>query len=117
MNIPCFRCGKGIPSPDNFNADYIMASDTIENEARHVLKALKHTPETLAKQTKKEAILDEEYETVILPDFDSAKAAVEIGNDLVKVVPGIATVPIQKTGIICPDCYKPEDFVIWGVHK
>lgn len=23
----------------------------------------------------------------------------------------------QKTGVICPDCYKPTDFVIWGVHK
>ncbi|MBA7658855.1 hypothetical protein ES703_66815 [subsurface metagenome] len=24
---------------------------------------------------------------------------------------------VQKTAIICPDCYKPSDFVIWGVHK
>ena len=24
---------------------------------------------------------------------------------------------IQKTGIICPDCYKDTDFVIWGIHK
>lgn len=23
----------------------------------------------------------------------------------------------QKTGIVCPDCYKGTDFVIWGVHK
>ncbi len=23
----------------------------------------------------------------------------------------------QKTGLICPDCYKPTDSVIWGVHK
>lgn len=23
----------------------------------------------------------------------------------------------RKTGIICPDCYKPTDTVIWGVHK
>lgn len=26
-------------------------------------------------------------------------------------------VEIQKTGIICLDCYKPTDFIIWGVHK
>lgn len=26
-------------------------------------------------------------------------------------------VEIQKTGIICPDCHKDSDFVIWGVHK
>jgi len=24
---------------------------------------------------------------------------------------------VQKTGIICPDCYKDTDIVIWGVHK
>jgi len=24
---------------------------------------------------------------------------------------------IQKTAIVCPDCYKPTDFIIWGVHK
>lgn len=24
---------------------------------------------------------------------------------------------IQKTGVICPDCYKDTDKVIWGVHK
>lgn len=24
---------------------------------------------------------------------------------------------IQKTGVICHDCYKPTDFVIWGIHK
>ena len=25
---------------------------------------------------------------------------------------------IQKTGIICPQCYNPEtDFIIWGYHK
>lgn len=24
---------------------------------------------------------------------------------------------IQKTAIICPECHKPTDSVIWGVHK
>ena len=24
---------------------------------------------------------------------------------------------IQKTGIVCLDCYRDTDFVIWGVHK
>ena len=26
-------------------------------------------------------------------------------------------IDIQKTGIICPNCYKPTDTVIWGIHK
>jgi len=24
---------------------------------------------------------------------------------------------VQKTGVICPDCYRDTDFVIWGIHK
>jgi len=64
MIIKCFRCGKGIDTPDSSNADYIIAEDTI---------------------------------TTVIADG--------IPKD------------IQKTGIICPKCYKPTDFVIWGVHK
>jgi DNA-directed RNA polymerase subunit RPC12/RpoP len=26
-------------------------------------------------------------------------------------------IEIQKAAIICPDCYKPTDTIIWGVHK
>jgi hypothetical protein len=26
-------------------------------------------------------------------------------------------VPVIKTAIICPECYRPDDVVIWGVHK
>ncbi|GAI21432.1 unnamed protein product, partial [marine sediment metagenome] len=40
-----------------------------------------------------------------------------LGEDLVKVVVKPAEVEIQKTGIICPACYKPTDTIIWGVHK
>jgi len=24
---------------------------------------------------------------------------------------------IQKTGVICPDCYQLTDTIIWGIHK
>lgn len=58
--MKCFRCGKELGSADDHNADYIIADDTICEEAG----------------TK-----------------------------------------IQKTAIICPECYKPTDYVIWGVHK
>lgn len=26
-------------------------------------------------------------------------------------------IEIQKTGVICPDCHKATDTIIWGVHK
>lgn len=24
---------------------------------------------------------------------------------------------IHKTGLVCPDCWRPDDVVLWGVHK
>ena len=32
MIIPCFRCGKEISSPDNSNADYVIADDMVAKE-------------------------------------------------------------------------------------
>lgn len=56
MDIACFRCKIIIPSPNDKNADYIMAEDTKDGDE-------------------------------------------------------------QKTAVICPQCYRPTDTVIWGVHK
>ena len=65
MKFNCKRCDKEIDTPNQHNADYIIAEDT---------------------------------------------KVMELAEDGTPV-------EIQKTGIICPDCYKPDDFVIWGVHK
>jgi len=64
MIIKCFRCGKEIDTPNEVNADYIMAEDTLE--------------------------------TIIEDGLPK---------------------DIQKTGIICPKCYRKTDTIIWGVHK
>lgn len=64
MIILCFRCSKGINTPDSSNADYIMAEDT---------------------------------KVMVIEEGEPAE--------------------IQKTAIICPNCFKPTDYVIWGVHK
>ena len=124
MIIPCFRCGKELNSPSAFNADYILASDTIVREPREVLVALKHNQKTLEKPANAKsggietAILDiddSEYDAVEVPSV--TEAGRNFGDDLVKVIAQIKDKDIQKTGIICPDCYKPTDFVIWGPHK
>jgi len=49
---------------------------------------------------------------------DSSNADYIIAEDTITTViaDGIPK-DIQKTGIICPECYKPTDSVIWGVHK
>jgi hypothetical protein len=136
MIIPCFRCGKGIDTPDDTKADYVIAGDMIVREPREVLFALKQNKATLAKRTKiiEENTItldsgekvpptedficsqfqDSEYDQVKIPNIEAGKA---IGEDLVKVIAEMQEVNIQKTGIICPDCYKSTDLVIWGVHK
>ena len=133
MIIPCFRCNKKIDTPDASNADYIMAQDTIVREPREVLAALKHNQATLAKvdeikleETTKgnpsptedlirSKFRDNEYDAMEVPDVATAQR--QFGEDLVKVIAKVEEKDIQKTGIICPDCYKDTDFVIWGIHK
>lgn len=114
MIIPCFRCGKGIDTPDSSNADYVIAADMVAREPREVLLALRHNQATLAKQAKGQDIADSEYDSIEIPDIEARKT---IGEDLVKVVAEMREKDIQKTGVICPGCRRPTDFVIWGVHK
>ncbi|GAI45229.1 unnamed protein product [marine sediment metagenome] len=136
MIIKCFRCDKEIDTPDEHNADYIVAPDTIAKELRETLIALKHNQATLAKEAQMKevetyldedgiteltrpkypdlAIADSEYDAIEIPNIEASKA---IGEDLVKVIAEVKDKDIQKTGIICPKCYKPTDTVIWGVHK
>lgn len=127
MYIKCFRCERGIDTPNASNADYVMAQDTIVKEPREILLAVKHNQATLAKQAKiKEenvdgsskypdlVIADSEYTTVEMPDIEASKV---FGEDLVRVIAKVEERKIQKTGIICPGCYRETDTVIWGVHK
>lgn len=135
MKIPCFRCGKEIETPNASNADYIIAQDTAVREQREVLLILKHNQATLdkvAKMEETETYLDEdgitkltrlkypglkiednEYDEEEIPDFQSSKRIV----GLIKVKTEVREKDVQKTGIICPKCYKKTDKVIWGVHK
>jgi len=137
MIIPCFRCGKELDRPDASNADYIIAEDTIVREPRETLIALKHNQATLTKLAMMNEIetylaedgvteltrpkypdlqiADNEYDAVEVTSVEAAKQS--FGEDLVKVIVEIREKDIQKTGIICPDCYRDTDFVIWGVHK
>lgn len=57
---------------------------------------------------------DSEYDAEEVPNVEAAR---DFGEDLVKVIAEIREKDIQKTGVICPQCHRPTDFVIWGVHK
>lgn len=114
MIIKCFRCSKEIDTPSNSNADYVIAKDMIAKEVRETLIALKHNPATLAKREEGKQISDTEYDAIEIPNIEASKG---IGKGLVKVIVEMQEKDIQKAGVICPNCYRPTDFVIWGVHK
>lgn len=112
----CMRCGKDILHPNAANADYIMASEFIVKEPRNVFIALKHNKETKDKLAADPGAIidDKELDAVEIPEVASAL----LMPDVVKVVAEIKEKDIQKSAVICPDCYNPDtDFVIWGVHK
>ncbi len=136
MIIACFRCDKAINTPDKNNADYIIAEDTIVEEHRpHFIQIPKTTEEllleeaTLQEELKKYKAIIKDYEesniepqSLPIEDIYDEVAAIE--EELIKgpnsdklVTLRGKKVQIQKTGIICPDCYLDTDFVIWGVHK
>jgi len=124
MKIPCFRCGAEIDTPgivgrdkkgqEVYNADYVIAQDMIVKEPRSVLLALIHNPATLAKKEEQTDIKDEEYDAVEIPNFEASKT---MTSDVAKVVCEERLLDIEKSGVVCPGGYKPDDTVIWGVHK
>ena len=111
--MECFRCGKGLIHPDDTNADYIIASDTQVRETLCVYKVYFHNATTMEKLNNKEPIEIDEYDVEIVPNIELAAA----DPRFVRVEEVEQEVVVQKTGIICPDCHKPTDLLIWGVHK
>ncbi len=129
MIIPCFRCGKGIESADNTNADYVLADDMIAEEVREQLTVVKNNavtreklaqiatsaPETGKRMYPDVVITEDDYDRERIRDM---KAAYTISrDDLIRVEASMGEEDVQKTGVICPDCYLPMDTVIWGIHK
>lgn len=137
MIIPCFRCRKEINTPDETNADYIIAPDMIVQERRPTLVSVPKTQEELDTEEASlkenlqafKSIIDSYEKTDINPQsipIEDIYGEVEaIEEELARGLVPNKSKPmrgklenIQKSGIICPDCYKPDtDFVIWGVHK
>lgn len=114
MVINCYRCGKPIDTPDSRNADYILAQDTVVKEMREILVVKKHNAATMEASKYPELQIDDsEYDEVEVDSFDQVRDL----EFVVKVLPKEVEQNIQKSGIICPSCYRDTDFVIWGVHK
>jgi len=101
----CIRCNKDLGHADKHNADYVIADEFIVNEKREQMYAV--TDKTLVKGE-----LPSELFTPIKQTTDSL-----LIPNVKRIEVKIENVDIQKTGVVCPDCYKPEDFIIWGIHK
>ena len=115
MIIPCNRCGKEIDTPNEHNSDYVLSPDFIVDEERDVLVAFRHNQETLDKKEAGLEIDDNEYEQVEVDPANIQDAHSD--SMLEKMLPMRKLIAIQKSAIICPDCYQLYDTVIWGVHK
>ena len=127
----CIRCQKHIDKPgfhtetikdiegnvlgknEFYNADYIIAEDTVGTDVELRLFQVKHTESTLSKSAGGEPVNENEYDRV-----DVTGSVPEIDEKHVRFEQSPAEITRQKTGIICPDCFNPEtDYVIWGFHK
>jgi site-specific DNA-cytosine methylase len=96
----CIRCDKDLGHADSNNADYVIADEFIVPEKREQFYAV-----TIDKD-KKESFtpIKQTTDSLLIPDVKRIEVKIQ-------------DVDIQKTGVVCPECYKSEDFIIWGFHK
>lgn len=128
----CFRCGEPIVEPVEKNSNYIIGVDTIEDEEREVLIALKDK-RTPAEKVDAEgnmiwaSTLDDDDDAFEAEDITDQEVLVDgkHGKKKVQIIPPntervisrIKAVPVTKTGIVHSECTQPADQIIWGVDK
>lgn len=136
MIIPCIRCGKGINSPNSSNADYVIADEFIvkeripkyvtipktQDEIDSGMKSLRDTLEVyrVIASTYEADKIEPRGITVedVYGEIEAIEEEIAIGvNPDKTIVMRGKLEDVQKTGVVCPDCYEPTDTVIWGVHK
>ena len=121
MIIKCFRCGKEIDRPG------LIANILKDDEGNPILNKKGH-PKFFTTYNANYVVAND---TKMMDDVDVIYAVDEKGKrtrkdtvDIARKVKGTVRVEtvlekqlVQKTGIICPDCYQSTDTVIWGIHK
>jgi len=139
--INCFRCGEPIHHAGAHNSYYIMGEDTIEDEERERVLALKDIRIEEQKFKKEKDVEGKDIDVYVpaedLPDDDAGFEAIDvtrktkivedklgkrvvtdIPEDTVRVVARVKMMPVQKTGIVCPNCVDLEnDTLLWGVGE
>lgn len=155
----CSRCGTSISDPVTANANYVVHDDFVEEEAKEVHYALRHTPQTKQKVQKVADETGRDFDAVAaemahpdapaerdvtvgterkehddgtfvetakmktmdfsipLDEFDREEVDTpeEIKrDDTALVTTNVEQRPVQKTGLICRNCVKDDDQIIWG---
>lgn len=97
--MKCIRCSKDLGQADIHNADYVIADEFIVSEKREQFYAI-------TEKSGKEILnpIKQASDSLLIPNVKRIEVKIE-------------DIDVQKTGVICPDCYKETDFIIWGIHK
>lgn len=160
----CSRCDSLLERPHDKNANYILASDFIEEERREVHYAMVHTEETRRKVDDLSAhfpnrdwqqlagemaspeadddvklvvgteVVEDENggrtetiqtrdETFSIPESEfrhfriDDPNAVQHDDDVAHTYTIIEPCECQKSALVCRDCLKNDDEIIWGADK
>lgn len=126
MLIPCYRCEKQIDTPRAGNAFYVISSDALVDMEVDVCVAVCHSKEALdaAKAIEEDGDIAEETKAssieAELEKYEKSGIEVKDNAEALNVAGYIRTEirrearPVQKTAIVCLDCKKDDDQVIWG---
>ena len=88
---------------DERNADYVIADEFTALEKREHLYAISEDVEGKEENVRTRVNRIEDSQTI---------------DKLKRVEVVVEDEAVQKTGLICPECFNPAtDFVIWGIHK
>ena len=95
----CLRCGKNLGSCDNSNADYVIADEFI------VLEKRERFYDVIENNSKESFIpIKQTTDSLLIPNVKRIEIKIE-------------DIDVQKTGLVCPECYQETDTFIWGIHK
>ena len=101
----CIRCNKDLGHADSSNADYVIADEFIVKEKREQMYAVTDNP----------LVKDELLTELFIPIKQTTDSL--LIPDVKRIEVKIEDVDVQKTGVVCPECYKETDAIIWGIHK
>jgi hypothetical protein len=137
MTQNCYRCGEFLAEPVERNANYVRGDDTVETVEQEVLVERRHTDysrairerlqeehglnaaqanrvmarndETYLRRGMAHDVTDEAFERVETND----PSAPEVDPEVVRVDSETVEREQQRTGLVCPDCVRDADEVIW----